>query len=289
MRDSLLISTSEEGFRIWDLEAGGEPEFERHHRVYSARVNAMTNELITSGVAGLWRFPLHRDAQGALRRGAGERVPVPGMLTRSALSGDGQALLVIQPAEKRALVAPARESAAAPRALHQENIWDVALTSDGRWAATANAHEIKVWRVKNGELMRTLPTDGFANLAFSPDGAWLAAGAAAHYQLWHTDSWQRCWQLERQGAMTAPGALAFSPDGKLLALELAAARVQLVDPATGHGQHAALEHYDARPVHALAFSVDGAQLAVGCNGHVVQLWNIRRIRDHLAKLGLDWQ
>jgi WD40 repeat protein len=41
-------------------------------------------------------------------------------------------------------------------------------------------------------------------------------------------------------------------------------------------------------VSALAFSPSGTQLAVATEGHVIQLWDLRRLRQQLAALKLDW-
>ena len=63
--------------------------------------------------------------------------------------------------------------------------------------------------------------------------------------------------------------------------------VQLIDPATGR-ELAALEHPDPQTISGLAFSPSGTQLAVATEGHVVQLWDLRRLRQELAALKLDW-
>ena len=33
---------------------------------------------------------------------------------------------------------------------------------------------------------------------------------------------------------------------------------------------------------------DGSRLAVACGTHVIQLWDLRRIRNQLSTMGLDW-
>ena len=33
---------------------------------------------------------------------------------------------------------------------------------------------------------------------------------------------------------------------------------------------------------------DGSRLAVACGTHVIQLWDLRRIRNQLSTIGLDW-
>jgi hypothetical protein len=61
----------------------------------------------------------------------------------------------------------------------------------------------------------------------------------------------------------------------------------LLDPATGHVL-ARLEHPDARPCGALAFSPDSSQLACFLGSHRIQLWDLRALRHGLEALGLDW-
>ena len=38
----------------------------------------------------------------------------------------------------------------------------------------------------------------------------------------------------------------------------------------------------------LNFSPDGTKLVVGTDRNTVLVWDLRRIRDHLAPIGLDW-
>ena len=50
----------------------------------------------------------------------------------------------------------------------------------------------------------------------------------------------------------------------------------------------AQEAPDAEPINALGFSSDGGRLAVACATRVVQVWDLRAIRERLERLGLDW-
>jgi tetratricopeptide (TPR) repeat protein len=87
-----------------------------------------------------------------------------------------------------------------------------------------------------------------------------------------------------------PGPLAFSPDGKVLAVVLTGLTIQLLDPATA-GVLATLEppEPDRNLPGTLRFSADGSQLAVCTNElRLLHVWDLRLIRLELARLGLDW-
>src|SRR5207245_6316675 len=45
---------------------------------------------------------------------------------------------------------------------------------------------------------------------------------------------------------------------------------------------------DPQRVFHLCFSPDGSQLAASCDKQVIQVWNLRELRRHLAGIGLDW-
>lgn len=74
---------------------------------------------------------------------------------------------------------------------HDFAVLSVAFSPDGQTLATGSMdREIKLWRVSDGTLLRTLRghTDTVTSLAFSPDGAYLASGSEDHTV--------RVWSLE---------------------------------------------------------------------------------------------
>ena len=118
---------------------------------------------------------------------------------------------------------------------------------------------------------------------FSPDGKWLAT-SMPDCRLWAVDSWQ-------PGPHIGTGtALAFSPDGKLLALETGQGVVRLVELETGR-EYARLEDPNRFQDRAsdMSFSPDGTQLVMtNDDSRSIHVWNLRAIRERLDKMGLDW-
>jgi WD40 repeat protein len=67
-------------------------------------------------------------------------------------------------------------------------------------------------------------------------------------------------------------AVAFSPNGKLVASASADLTVRLWDPATGESRGVLDRHKDS--VQAVAFSPDGKLVASSSNDRTVRLWDL---------------
>lgn len=173
-----------------------------------------------------------------------------------------------------------------------QQVLSAAFSADGEILASGGATlAVHLWDPRTGRPARASLTERMGkafSVAFSKDGSTLAATSdVGPAWLWDTTSWQPTGpQLE--GAISA---VAFSPDGKLLATgdtDLnrfdVQGDVQLWDTAT----HRALEPLlpARRPgggtyplghrgrVHALAFSPDGKVLASGSGFGEIQLWDV---------------
>ena len=125
-----------------------------------------------------------------------------------------------------------------------------------------------------------------ASMAFSPDGKILTAGGYDGYvKLWDVSDPARPRQVGQlitgNGSENSVTSVAFSPDGKSLAtggydFGIRAGAVMLwdvSDPARP-GQVGHLTVGNGNGVHSVAFSPDGATLAVGDADGAVTLWNV---------------
>jgi WD40 repeat protein len=219
---------------------------------------------------------------GTLRIGPPRPLPFPASRCRVATSRDGRVMASAQ--FWGALVWHADKGDRLIRLGPQHDVRWVAVSPNGRWVATgshwATDVYVKVWDARTGRHVADLPVEGSSGVGFSPDDRWLLTTGGG-CRLWAVESWQ-------EGPRIGGEAFAFSPDGKILAVEIGSGAVRLVDPDTGR-EYARLEDPNQDRAGALTFSTDGSQLLATTNDSPsVHVWDLRAIRAELAQRGLDW-
>src|SRR6266542_1498715 len=284
----LLATTEHDGIRFWGVADGRELGFVPVKDCRSVAVEPSGKGLITSGSAGLFRWPMEREdrATNTIRLGTPSSLSAGTGFVRSDLSADGRFLVVAQRAQATALVLDFEHPSTSVALRPHPGIQNVAIDSTGRFVATGTwqGSGVKIWDVATRKVLRDLPAPSHASVSFSPDGRWLAV-CAEDYRLYEVGSWQLRFKLARTGIEL--GCLTFSPDGEILAFAYSPSNIHLYATATGR-RLAVLEPPQPAVVCDLRFSPDGRLLGVLQRNRAVQLWDLRLIRQQLARLNLDW-
>jgi WD40 repeat protein len=160
-----------------------------------------------------------------------------------------------------------------------------AFDPEGKLLATGGAGSpVKLWEVATGRLIRTLAghEDAVETVAFSRDGKVLASGGREFViRLWDARTGEEQHVLEGHPA----GQLAFSPDGKWLAVVPAGDsfsrafggnNVRLLDPTSGAEVRSLSGH--GEQFGGVAFGPDGSWLVSAGNGiagGALRLWDLK--------------
>jgi serine/threonine protein kinase/WD40 repeat protein/Flp pilus assembly protein TadD len=286
----LLASAGDDGVRLWDA-ADGRLALAIDVGAGAAVFSAGDGGLVTAGASGTYFWPAKADGPDGLR--FGPPYPFPrreggGRALRVARDPHGRRWAVLQPALSQALFIRSEKPDEPIIVRPVGNAHWVAVSPDGRWVAVCNRTKPETWvfDAETGRLTHKWPGLG-ACLGFSPCGRWLVTGSVTSHEFWRVGTWEPERKLERAERNNVPGPLAFSPDGRLLAVAHSGRAIRLLEPETGR-LVATLTAPAELLLADLRFSPDGGRLAAATEGHAVQLWDLRLIRQQLAEIGLDW-
>jgi WD40 repeat protein len=309
----LLATTSFDWVRLWDANSGREIAAQPLRDCQSAFF-LPDGDLLTSGSSGpeRWRLTPPAAAAGRVRGPAAEvaksEVPVrtaagprtlhlerlpwarPAMrdTRRMTLAGDARTLAVLVNFRQAVVLGGDQWTRRLLPDLLAPRVNSIALSPNGRWAATGTwrGTGTRIWDLHSGQQIGKELPGGDAFVAFSPDGRWLVNGTQNDYRFWEVGSWRPGWRIPRTPP-TGAGPLAFSTDGKILAIAHSFQEVRLIETASLR-ELATLAAPEPHPIRWLCFRPDGEQLAVACEKGVLQLWDLRRLRQRLTEIGLDW-
>ena len=140
---------------------------------------------------------------------------------------------------------------------------DVAFSPDGRTLVSSHLRSAVVWNMDGEQVIGEPlggPTDLATDVAFSPDGKGLArrGGSTAARSSTTRRSADRLLRIDGDSVVTA---VAFHPDGNLIAVGTIDGKVRFFDPTSGAAVGSPLDEGDAA-VWQVAFSPNGRLLAV---------------------------
>jgi serine/threonine protein kinase/WD40 repeat protein len=274
-----------DGVTFFDLDTGRELA-----HIPSGNVCAQfdgAGNLLTNGFEGFFRWPVRPDPANPRRLlvGPPQRLPFQKGDRQIAVSRDGRVIAqsmwsgyrmganaggwVLHPSAPAPLWVNSGESASA-----------CSVSPDGRWAAFGvgggYGNRVEVYEAATGKRVWRSPAQSFNHCRFSPDGRWLLTNVD-NGQVNATGTWEPGPQL----GIGAP----FDATAELVVMGQGNGIHRLVELATGR-ELAQLEPPDTSAWQG-ALTPDGTKLVVAArNG--LRVWDLRRVRTGLVKLGLDW-
>jgi eukaryotic-like serine/threonine-protein kinase len=292
MAGSLLAYATPEGPRIWDFQSatelacGGQFATVTHSVFFDPTGQ---NLFASSPATPICRWSLTQSSgQDDIVIGTGVPITPQQSFGRACLSADGTLLAAVRAG--RCFIFDFSHTNPVVVTRIQDGMRYVAVSPNAALIATGPWHSkgVRIWNARTGQAERQVPTEDSANVAFSPAGDRLAISTGGEYRFWQVGSWLPLLRIPREPGDDVPGAMAFSPDGKVFAGTYNRNVVQLFDAYTGD-QLASFEPLGAQEVTALAFDPQGGRLAV-CEGpSAVRVWDLQEIRNELATIGLNWQ
>jgi serine/threonine protein kinase/WD40 repeat protein len=300
----LLAASGHDGVRLWEGATATYREL-THLAIGPTQTLQFLPDgtgLITLGVSGLERWPIHVEpgpSGGPPTLGIGEAQVLDAASDRvynyAGLSRDGRTLAVSLN-KGRVAVLNVNGEGAELRTAHRagNSLRSLAVSHDGRWTACGHWQSTPaaaVWDNTTGAIVRTFDSGPLgatsAFVAFSPDGRWLVTCERGIYRFWKVGTWEPGPRIERDQVEPYPGPIAWSRDGRMVAVAQSATGVLLLDAATGQ-RLATMRANSPRAVRSLDFSPDGQRLAVANIDQQIIVWDLPLVRRGLADRGLDW-
>lgn len=288
----MLASAGVDGVRLWDPTRGQERAFIPLDGAGSVAFMPDAEGLLIADPRGVTYWPIgpastRRDEEEAVVGPPRQLFSFMGLNDNNVAQvvSSGRRLIALDSARGDVLTTSIDQPQSAYRYMGNWGAIYLAVSSDGRWTATSGGAEtsVRIWDLRTRNLARELPTRE-ARTAFSPDGRWLVVGSPTAYEFFETQVWRAGPRLERDQAHL-PGVMAFSSDGRLLAVASSSHNVRIVDTATVTTL-ATLTASEPHLISCISFSPHGEFLAVGTENHVIQLWDLGLIRQKLSGLGI---
>lgn len=275
-------TASEDGIvRLWPADAAG-PEIP--HQAYTGHT-AEVNDVVF-GPDGRVLVSVSNDKTARVWRMSDDPardvvvLPHTDVVTHAAIGPGSRWLITATIGRLNLWDLDSKDPAGASLALegHDRDILSIAMSPDGKWAASGDANDrVVLWELGAEVKQRRLKQhdDRIESLAFSPDGRWLAStGKDRQVVVWRlTSKHPEDDPIVLTGHTASVGELAWSTDGKWLYSgdNDGAVRAWPIERSNPIAESMVLDgHSDL--LSGIAVSADGAGLATASYDGAVRLW-----------------
>jgi serine/threonine protein kinase/WD40 repeat protein len=297
----LLVTGMDKGARLWDLGSGREVAALPAGTSFAffdgrevdggpAPLNGPHWGLLTCGTAGLLRWPVTCSGPAGehLRLGPPRQLSPLGRAWFTRRPDGGTLAAVTEEGGANQILD--LETGVVRLDLGSHPQGEVrALSADGRWAASCGWHSnrVRLWNARTGQRVHEWVLGRWTHVCFTPDSRTLIISRGKEFSFWDVETLQPIRRLPRD-VTPFPGHVAFSPDGRLTALEMAPAVLHLKEVATGRTV-ARLEDPNGDRATWQGFTPDGTRLLVVAKyASAIHIWDLRAIRARLKDMNLDW-
>jgi eukaryotic-like serine/threonine-protein kinase len=289
---TLLALAASDGVRLWDLARGRECAWLRMANTTCALFRADGTELLTCGATdGLRRWPISSDAEpgGVSKIGPFHPIALPLVPMRMVMGRDDRTLAVVGEEDGQCVRLDLVTESVRGGAMPHELAGYVALSPDASRLATSGWHSdrVKVWDETDGKLIKELETGSSALVYFTPNNREMIVARDKEFTFHDLGSLAVTRRLLREPGLF-PGHVAFTSDGRMMALEMAPGIIHLKEVASGRTL-ARLEDPQGDLSTWMGFTPDATQLVVAARyAGAIHRWDLRAIRSRLKEMDLDW-
>jgi serine/threonine protein kinase/WD40 repeat protein len=289
---NVLALAGSDGVRLWDVARGREIARLPIGDTTCTMFRDDGRELLTCGTDdGLrrWSILTSTGTKGGLQLGPFHQIELPFVPLRMARGRDDRMLAVVgEEAGQCVMLDLVTESVRVTEMPHLKAGF-IALSPDGKRVASGGWHSesVKLWDAPSGKLVKELDAVQGSRVFFTPDNRELLVARGNVFTFHTLDSLAMSRRLPREAGLY-PGIVAFTTDGKMMALEMAPGVIHLQEVASGRTV-ARLEDPQGDVSSWLSFSPDGTQLIIVARySGTIHRWDLRAIRERLKPMGLDW-
>jgi WD40 repeat protein len=249
-------------------------------------------ELLTCGATdGLRRWPITSDAEhgSGLKLGPFHPIALPFAPMRMVKGRDDRTLAVVGEEDGQCVQLDLVTESVRGAAMPHELVGYVAMSPDASRLATSGWHSdrVKVWEAAGGKLIKDLETGSSALVHFTPDNREIIVARDKEFTFHGLNSLAVSRRMPREIGLH-PGHVAFTADGKMMALEMAPGVIHLKEVASGRTV-ARLEDPQGDLSSWMSFTPDATQLVVAARyAGAIHRWNLSAIRSRLKEMNLDW-